>query len=440
MNTTTSPAQHLGSEKNEPNDTLEINWNNTPLSPPYAQPVVTDNNTIAENNSTHTINEMEVDDDNDGQLDDSSDNDDDGIDVFIGLDLEIKNEIKQLLKNITPRLDGVTIEVNGSLIAVPKDVAISQRLRTMVWGAHLMRTQTKPYRFLNANEFETILKQNPKFAVPTDGKTIGFFGAIYAKPGRTTYITNSTFVDKSINHRNSYQHLNQDNTNRSYHIYKEFTLIIMRDGRVLDMAVHGSIGNLEVLVENYKPTEIYCLGSEQTSLWHFIQYKYQPFSSFSHLFKFLPVNFNYEVIQFCPFQMQFCSFCRAINTAMAFYNQRIRNRYNLNEVLKKPIRNIEEHKYLTRTFTNKVRLNTVSTRDNYGPPSNNGVRQDGNNGPHRRRFQHRLQRRNNFGHYHRHQQEAISTPHQSQLQKNNYPSNFYRKPFYKLSYPSTSSS
>lgn len=222
----------------------------------------------------------------------------DGINVLLPASIETRLEIINLKSNILPEKKLVTIELEKSVLQLGADTPLSPTLRNLIWKtAFVPKTQLS--RFAAASIVENILEtKDSRFQIKPSDRTIAFFGAVFRKPA--FFAPSLQAIEKDIeNKRNINQKLNV-NTHLPYHIYHDFSVIIMKGSKVVDYAVHAEFGNINEVLRKHEPETVYFLGHKDSSLARFLSYRYQPFAEHStRTFYGLDFQMNYQILQFC---------------------------------------------------------------------------------------------------------------------------------------------
>lgn len=256
-------------------------------------------------------------------------------------DIALQSEINNLIKksiNINNR-DTVTVMCQNQTLLIQNKTEISSRLASLIWGTPMMYQKNMPPSIENLNGFITQLQNNCSMHCSDaycDGtnisETIGVFAATYQKcathmssdnlqKNRQCSNNNSGSSSNSSNSNNSSSTNNNNDVlkNKRYNIglyrYYDFTLLILKDGKIIDYAIHGVRSNLNDLINEHNPRKIYCNVTTGDALDIFLNYEYQPFYSTMygrmHKLKLSPLEI-YNFLYFCERSNVFCSFCLAL--------------------------------------------------------------------------------------------------------------------------------
>lgn len=248
---------------------------------------------------------------------------------------EIQNIIENSYNNIGDSIIGY--DKNKKIIfPIPINFEISSRLIDYLWNKPCIE-KNEPLKFQNQDSFEKYLGDKYKNFT---NEHIGFFGFHYWKSGKTFKLTHKD--GKFGNKPESPRIL------PGCFVFDDFSLVIMKSGKVVDYAIHGVENNINEVIRKYQPSVILYPGREEDPISTFLKYKYQPFSEFSNTF--IPIQFNkfkkYRVIQNCNRLNEFCSFCNV--------NQFILNYYDY----KNEMNQTNEHKIMTIGEYSKIKNNS----------------------------------------------------------------------------------
>ncbi|KAI5630622.1 OrNVorf27-like [Venturia canescens] len=227
-------------------------------------------------------------------------------------DLELNAEIDRLIiASINLHTNKIiTIFVRNTLVLVPIHTVISSRLASHIWPTETARGT---YAFPYAEEFNKIL---PTYVERRE--TVAFFGVHYTKP----LMDMASFKCARFTN-NASRNVCESTSNAGIYLFDDFSLVIVRDGRVVDSAIHGFRGNINALVEKYKPTRIYYNAVPGDALDTFMNYPYQPFYEAVHE-RMVPLIVNttrmaFNPSPFCERYNTYCSFCKTLKTIKSFF-------------------------------------------------------------------------------------------------------------------------
>lgn len=281
---------------------------------------------------------------NEGVSDDDDD-EDDGINIVIGEtqlskmehfqfhdynimksltnDVETTEELKQLMEkslnansaNVIP----ITIIYDEIIIPIlDHSQPISDHLRCLVWKNEV---SYRRYFMKNNSLFEKLIETIAANNKTNIGEYVAFFAAKYQKMKRDIWKTNH-----NNNHYTNGDFNQQDNNSmyKNLYFYNEFSIIVLKDGKFVDAAIHGLYSSINSVINKYKPKKIYCYGTENSAIGAFIRYPYQPFYESLHTrVQFVAGRMQNEMakIMFCHQNKMFCAFCRCIDTIITYYKQ-----------------------------------------------------------------------------------------------------------------------
>ena len=321
-------------------DYLEINFNDDFLI--TTTPSTTSNEIIFkkddgkknddddDNKNDNNNNNNNVEDDDD----DGDDEDDDNIkieirnykDDFLKIKLEIDNLLKlNALGLKTNKV--VSCLLNGLIIFIPYYYYISPKLTNLLWKPEC---QYESYKHEYLKDFNCILSKISNSSSNNEKTNSAFVGFFSAKYQTTNYKFNncSNIVFEKKNNNN-----NNNNLIKPY-IYTDFTLCVLKDNKIIDVAIHGFKNSISSLIDKYNLKIIYCNGKINDSLCMFLNYKYQPFYEimknkikFINLSKFefyMETKFINQFL-YCERNDKFCSFCKNLNFILTFYDRNCNN-------------------------------------------------------------------------------------------------------------------
>lgn len=245
-------------------------------------------------------------------------------------DYELNNEIDDLIKRsvILHTTKVITIFAQNTLILVPIDTPISARLASHVWPSHILYHDV--YEFPHMKIYNENLPINCKTA--TAGKCVAFFTAVYTKIKTPINNVQLERLEDPLNRGNSTQRSTSLNTSGLY-MYYDFTMMIVKNGQLVDCAIHGFRGKVDSLVEKYDPEVIYYDGVKDGPFDTFMHYKFQPFyHCMNGKLQRVDTNvnsFKFNTISFCQRGEVHCSFCKNLRFIVMFYsNDRLPPTFN----------------------------------------------------------------------------------------------------------------
>jgi hypothetical protein len=255
-----------------------------------------------------------------------SDDDDDNVNVIITDTSLIKKEEEECIDHLreeiwnlaklsattsaTKRM--VVLYVHQTLFQIPDTITLSDQLKEAVWSSACLSNSYREMK--NGKVFEEILSQNSVYFERRED-VIGFFGARYRKMGAP-----------SIKRQVAYRQQSSQHSNNMF-LYQDFCLIIIKNRKILNYAIHGHFNNMSKLIAEYNPRRIYYDSSIGGPLEVFVNYKSQPFyDAMKNRTVPLPIerleveNFNPTV--FCDRCDPYCSLCLTLKYVVRFYNDR----------------------------------------------------------------------------------------------------------------------
>lgn len=233
-------------------------------------------------------------------------------------DLELQQELKNLvLLSINPKTSKtITVQYLNQLILIPINVAISSRLSSLFWSPPLVYEERQlPF----VSEFNKIMDGAKSSLAECGNKypdgthiseTIGIFGATYKK--------NMINVGNDCVNYNL-KHDDVDNFKRCYtgiYRYYDFALIIVKNGQIIDYAIHGYASNINEAIYQHRPTKIFYNAVPNDAFDVFLRYPYQPFyaATFEKLQPLrMPILKDFfNILVFCERRSSFCALCNSL--------------------------------------------------------------------------------------------------------------------------------
>lgn len=249
------------------------------------------------------LNNNDLLDESTGLLTEYTNNDDD---ILLRSEIE---KIKQISIDSTVETIAAYDNIKNIVFYIPIDLPISSRLRDYLWNTSCI-CENEPLRFESCDVFEEFLEKKYK---TFSNDCIGFFGYHYWKNGKTFKLTPK---DGKIGNKPE-----REKTLHGCFVFDDFSLIIMKNGKIIDYAIHGVENNVNEIIRKYKPIKIFYSGKSNDPISVFLKYKYQPFSEFSE--SFVPIQMylkKYVVIQNCKRKSEYCSFCNANQFVLNYYD------------------------------------------------------------------------------------------------------------------------
>lgn len=216
-----------------------------------------------------------------------------------------------------PTSKTITVQYHNQLILIPTNVAISSRLSTLFWPQSLVYEERKlPFvnefnRFM-AKAKENIMETGNKYPDGIDiSETIAIFGSTYKK--------STISLDNANNSQNFNTKSDDDGfkrCNTGIYRYYDFAILIVKNGSVIDYAIHGYASNINEAIFKYNPVRIYYNAMPNDALDVFLRYPYQPFYS-ATFDKLTPIKAhiirdNFNILAFCERRSAFCALCNCL--------------------------------------------------------------------------------------------------------------------------------
>lgn len=285
--------------------------------------------------------DLECSDIEEGVSGENYDDEDDGIEIIISkepykmatiedeynADLEIKNEVNALVESSID-INGpcITILFANQLILVPIKSKISDRLASILWSTEKHYTEsTFPYIELYNKLLNSAYVKNGGNG-NKDDEVFAYFATKYERKtlNRTMY-KNHQLQNNLIPHQQQQQQQNNEfkDCYSGLYRYTDFAIFIIKNGIIIDYAIHGYVSSINGIIEKHKPKHIYYNARLNDALDVFLKYPYQPFyTTMKDLL--VPVqihklnNDNFNTLAFCIRQDVFCASCIGIRDLRNF--------------------------------------------------------------------------------------------------------------------------
>lgn len=204
----------------------------------------------------------------------------------------------------------ITVQYHNQLILIPVYVPISSRLSSLFWTASLMyESHELPFaehynRFLMNAQTNMVDNKYP------DGidisQTVAIFGATYKK----NMVAINTDVMANKQDDDGFKRCNT-----GIYRYYDFALLIVKNGQVVDYAIHGHISNISEAINQHNPQRVYYNAAFDDALDIFLRYPYQPFYAATHN-KLAPMRTtiinDINPLPFCERRAPFCALCNCL--------------------------------------------------------------------------------------------------------------------------------
>lgn len=219
----------------------------------------------------------------DGTDDDNNRDDDDGIQVTIGpitwghlpktatpetdgerlIDVQLESELNRLVA-VTMRPGNlsrcIAAECGNTPLLIPHQMAISARMASALWGfARSYEAATLQY----GDCFMQQIGLGSWYAdgYPVAGTTVAVFGSKYQ---RSSFLSAGPAGSTGPVVNSVYRHV-------------DFAVIILRNGAIVDHAIHKRYSNVSACLARHCPDRVYYNARLGDSLDLFMRYEYQPF-------------------------------------------------------------------------------------------------------------------------------------------------------------------
>ncbi|XP_025205859.1 uncharacterized protein LOC112602137 isoform X2 [Melanaphis sacchari] len=288
---------------------------------------------------------------------------------FINLPTQEVNQL--VLKNIektrsnSPRRY-ILIYVNGITIPVAvENTKLSAAIQYNIW--YPPKCTRTDYKMIAVDSFnKKMMNMYSQFVENTNrkcddgcrnGEYVGYFAAMYDNAVNGN-ISSSNHLSKDPNGCGDCMEICVENEfynpsdsrvekigqsskykDSKLYFFKEFSLIIMKNGQFVNASIHGLVNSIEDLLDRYNVKTVYVNCDPGTSLDTFLSYKHQPFYRALHSRKLVYLigylKYNIGTLPYCSRNNAYCSFCRCINTITKHYKIENINIKNARMILEK---------------------------------------------------------------------------------------------------------
>lgn len=267
--------------------------------------------------------------------DNNDEEDDDGIRIIISnepykmttiedecnVDLEIKNEIDALVESSID-IDGpcITILFANQLILVPVTAKISNRLASILWSLEKDYIEsTFPHIELYNKLLKTAYIKNGGNG-NKDDELFAYLTTKYERKtlNREIYKNQQSQYQQQIQRQQQQQQQQNNNEFKDcfsgLYRYTDFAIFIVKNGIIIDYAVHGYVSSINGIIEKHKPKNIYYNAKTNDALDVFLKYPYQPFYT-TMKDRLVPIqihklnNDQFNPLAFCIRHDVFCASC-----------------------------------------------------------------------------------------------------------------------------------
>lgn len=252
--------------------------------------------------------------------DNEDDSDDDDINVIVPNFKSVEKEITELIKNSIKTKSNenyINIFINTDLICVNSKTVLSPALQNLVWVR--CSNDTHNFKIIRQELLEKIIQEGGK---DYNNETIAFFGALFDKPYK-----------------------------QFYKVYKEFSIVIVKDFKILDFATNGVAGDIARLIEKYNLKKIFF----DQSVLPFLDHPSQPFANFRNLFIRTTCMSPTHVISYCPYRKEFCSLCKAFSLMIGCF-QEIKPKLDFSLMTSTKPLSLSQFNAIQNTFRKKITI------------------------------------------------------------------------------------
>lgn len=206
----------------------------------------------------------------------------------------------------------ITVFVDNRFLVIDHKTVLSDRLKSYIWRPSKPFVQT-PLPFIESiNKFI-----KPNLALPD---VYAVFSVKYERVNNIKRPNNQYSITTRVY---------PQRRNNALYIYTDFSILIIKNGQIVDYAIHGVHSNIHGAVEHWKPKQIIYNAEPFDSLYSFLNYKHQPF--YEIMYKLgtpMKLYRNQRVIclALCERNDVYCAFCNGIKDLLGLTNfQQISN-------------------------------------------------------------------------------------------------------------------
>lgn len=195
---------------------------------------------------------------------------------------------------------------------------ISDILSEWIWGKNLEYEQpdARLIEKFNSSVIPYRQMKSQSSLLNQQDEAYGIFSAKYIKTQHQNYqkLQRGSMQGDAQHYHHQQQHTNQ-------YIYTNFALAIIRNGKLVDYAIHNKFSNINYLVDNYKPKKIFYNSFPNSSLDVFLRYEYNPFfATMSNKLQCINIcqDQRFNPLVLCPMYEQYCVLCRNLRDVYGF--------------------------------------------------------------------------------------------------------------------------
>lgn len=243
-------------------------------------------------------------------------------DIYIN-DVTLQKELSDLIAaSIYPaNRQLVTVKYNDNLLLLSNTQHITSRMANLFWGVGLQYQPCQlPYleQFYNSlrEGMRRGLKQRPQPPGIDRCETYAIFSVKYRKHTVSVVTQRAGIVQQQQQYQGYGLRKNFKNCNTGLYHYTDFACIIVKDGLIVDYAVHNFTSNINEMLRVHNPVKIIYNANVGDALDIFLRYKYNPFYEFMYD-KWWPISINrivdtFNTLIFCDRNDVFCALCNAL--------------------------------------------------------------------------------------------------------------------------------
>lgn len=224
-------------------------------------------------------------------------------------DNEIQREIQTLVsKSLKAPLMAkyITVFVDNRFLVIDYKTELTDRLKSYIW-----RTP-KPFVHRSLPFIESINEFiKPNLALPD---VYAVFSVKYERINNAKRPHNQHLITTRVRPQKH---------NNALYIYTDFSILIVKHGKIVDYAIHGVHSSIHGAVEYWKPKQIIYNAEPSDPLDSFLHYKHQPFYELIYkLGASMKLYRNQRVIclALCERNDVYCAFCNGVKDLLGLTN------------------------------------------------------------------------------------------------------------------------
>lgn len=235
----------------------------------------------------------------------------------------------------------ITVFVDNRYLIVDYNTKISDRLKSYIWHT------SKPYLYkplIYIDSLNNFIK--PNASLPD------VYAVFSVKYDRVNNVKSQKF--NNIKTQQMIKHKYRFQNNNALYIYIDFSILIIKDGKIVDYAIHGIHSSIRETVDRWKPSQIIYNAEPNDPLDTFLHYEHQPFYELIYKYgKPMKLFRNQKIVclALCERNDVYCAFCNGLKDLLGltnFYYQSLQHQQNHVDAGKEIRFNKRQHKYNRR--------------------------------------------------------------------------------------------